>query len=180
MKKSRWLDLVSPDMYLDTVHDLPLDELAERGIKGLIFDLDNTLLHWNVCQVDNQIQSLLARLRERGFRSCLLSNNRKDRVEVVAQVMGLPAIPKAGKPRRRAFRQALDILQTKALETAVVGDQLFTDILGGNRLGLLTILVVPLSHHEFIGTRVVRCIERSVLNLLLRRKLIKKTPPDLS
>ncbi|BCV25140.1 YqeG family HAD IIIA-type phosphatase [Gelria sp. Kuro-4] len=173
MRENAWLRLFCPHLYLASVQALPLADLKRHGLRGLVFDLDNTLLNWNVCDVSPQTKSLFDRLKAEGFRSCLVSNNKKDRVEVVARVLDVPAISKAGKPRSRAFRQAMAVLGTSAAETAVVGDQLFTDILGGNRLGLFTILVVPLSRREFVGTRLMRCLERSVLRLLAQRGLLQ-------
>lgn len=174
MKKKGWLGLLCPDLYLKSVWDLPEDDLKARGIRGLIFDIDNTVLNWNVREVTPETHTLFARLRERGYRCCLVSNNKRDRVEAVARVLGVPAISKAGKPRRRAFRQALAVLGTRQEETAVIGDQLFTDILGGNRLGLYTVLVVPLSQREFIGTRLVRTVERFLLTRLLHQGLLQR------
>ncbi|MDK2855785.1 MAG: putative phosphatase [Bacillota bacterium] len=169
-----YLQLFCPNLYLTSVYSLPEEDLKERGIRGLIFDLDNTILNWNAREVTPETRSLFSRLRAAGFRSCLVSNNKKDRVEAVARALGIPAISKAGKPRRRAFRQALTVLGTDKEETAVIGDQLFTDILGGNRFGLYTVLVVPLSGREFIGTHLMRWAERLLLGLLIRRGLIQK------
>ncbi|NLG86176.1 MAG: YqeG family HAD IIIA-type phosphatase [Firmicutes bacterium] len=170
--------LLCPHLYLSSVFDLPIDQLKEKGICGLIFDLDNTLLNWNMYEVTPEAKALFARLQEAGFRSCLVSNNKRDRVEAVAKVLGLPAISKARKPRRKAFRQAMLTMGTTKEETAVIGDQLFTDVLGGNRLELYTILVVPLSNAEFIGTKVMRSLERFVLARLIQRGLVEKPVID--
>jgi HAD superfamily phosphatase (TIGR01668 family) len=77
------------------------------------------------------------------------------------------------KPRRRAFRRALHIMELTSQETAVIGDQIFTDVLGGNRLGLYTILVTPISEKEFIWTRLMRKLERFVLNYLKKRNMLR-------
>ena len=166
--------LLCPKLYLRSVFDLPLDQLKERGIRGLIFDLDNTLLYWNAYEGTPEAKELFRRLKQTGFLSCLVSNNKRDRVEKVARVLDVPAISKARKPSRRAFRQALATLGTTEKETAVVGDQLFTDVLGGNRLGLYTVLVMPLSKREFFGTKAIRSLERIVLRRLIRRGLVEK------
>ena len=174
MARKGWLQLFCPNLYHASVYKLPVEELKERGIRGLIFDLDNTVLNWNVREVTPETRSLFNRLKAEGFRSCLVSNNKKDRVEAVARILGIPAISKAGKPRRGAFRQALTVLGTGKEETAVIGDQLFTDILGGNRFGLYTVLVVPLSRREFIGTQLMRWVERLLLRILIGHGLIQK------
>jgi len=99
------------------------------------------------------------------------SNNSQDRVQKFAEAFGVPAISKAIKPRRGAFRIACDSLGVTPGETAVVGDQVFTDVLGGNRLGVYTILVVPVSEKEFFGTKIMRMMERFVLRKLKMRGL---------
>ncbi len=177
MEYKDFYHLLCPELYLRSVFDLPIDHLKELGIRGLIFDLDNTLLNWNAYEVTPEAKELFIRLQDAGFLSCLVSNNKRDRVEAVARVLDLPAISKARKPRRRAFRQALATLGTTKKETAVIGDQLFTDVLGGNRLGLYTILVMPLSKTEFFGTRMVRSLERFVLGRLIQRGFLEE--PDM-
>ncbi|MGI6574548.1 MAG: YqeG family HAD IIIA-type phosphatase [bacterium] len=166
--------LLCPRLYVDSVLDIPLAQLQEHGIRGLIFDLDNTIIGWDRDHLDKNIEEWLKKLKELGFKVCLVSNNKKLRVTTFGRLLAIPAIPKAGKPRRRAFREAMEILGTKSNTTAVVGDQIFTDVLGGNRLGLYTVLVVPMGKREFIGTRVMRCMERFVLKNLTKRKLLQK------
>ena len=140
------------------------DELRRLGIKGLIVDIDNTLVEWNVRELARETEEWLSSLRESGIKCCLVSNSLHDaRTAEFARAAGLPLIARAGKPRRRSFIKALEILGTAPCETAVIGDQIFTDILGGNRLGLFTILIEPRSPREFFGTRIVRILERLVL-----------------
>ncbi len=85
-------------------------------------------------------------------------------------MLGIPGLSKANKPSRRAFLQALDLLGSRPEQAAMIGDQVFTDVLGGNRLGLYTILVVPLCRREFLGTRVLRLVERVILRNLVLQK----------
>lgn len=160
------LRYLRPDLYVKSLQDVPLEYLGRRGIKGLIIDLDNTVTQWGRASLDTRVQDWFKNLRAYGLGACLLSNNRQKRVQVIAQDLGIPAIFRAGKPRARAFRQAMDLLGTSPAETAVIGDQIFTDVLGGNLLDLYTILVVPLDKREFIGTRVIRLVERLVLKWL--------------
>jgi HAD superfamily phosphatase (TIGR01668 family) len=160
------LRYLRPDLYVRCLQDVPLEHLARRGIKGLIIDLDNTVTQWGRATLDAQVQDWFKNLKTYGMGACLLSNNRQKRVQVIAQDLGVPAIFRAGKPRARAFLQAMELLGTSPAETAVIGDQIFTDVLGGNLLNLYTILVVPLDKKEFIGTRVIRLVERIVLKLL--------------
>lgn len=157
------MDLLLPMKTYNTVFDIPLVQLYTFGIRGIIFDLDNTLTEWNNPELSLETISWLEGAKKMGFSMCFVSNNSDVRVREVADLVQIPFVARAGKPRRRSFRRAMELMQTKPENTAVVGDQIFTDILGGNRLGLFTVLVFPISKKEFIGTRLVRLIEKIVL-----------------
>lgn len=159
-------NILLPDYYVQNLAAIPLTSLYRQGYRAMVVDLDNTLTHWNDNQISPEVKNWQEKAAELGFRICLVSNNHSDRVRRVALELGLPWVCDAGKPRRKAFFQAMEKLGVKPAQTAVVGDQIFTDVLGGNRAGLYTILVVPLSSHEFIGTRVIRLAERLVLRRL--------------
>lgn len=158
--------LLTPDLFVDSVYDIDLAALKERGIRHIITDLDNTLVPWVEKSPNPRLQEWLASLKAADFGVCLVSNAVESRVEAFRQSLGVPGIGKAAKPRNGAFLQAMELLEARPETTAVIGDQIFTDVLGGNRLGLYTILVVPLSQTEFIGTRIVRIIERFILRRL--------------
>lgn len=162
-------ELFRPTLQASSLDRIPIDRLERDGIKGLIIDLDNTMTPWNDVEVGPKVTAWFKELKEAGIKACVVSNNkRKQRVAVVADRLGIPFVFRATKPRRRAFRAGMAILGTGKSDTAVIGDQLFTDILGGNRLGLYTILVVPLSEREFIGTRFMRQMEKAMFWLLKR------------
>lgn len=154
---------LKPDLYLNSVYELDPDLLAEKGISAIIIDIDNTLVTWDTVEPDEKVNQLVNSLIKKGFRLCMLSNNTRKRVEVFNKYLKLPAVYKAVKPSRKAFLRAMKLLDTTAERTAVIGDQLFTDIYGGNRMGLYTILVSPISEKEFIWTRLVRRIEKMIL-----------------
>lgn len=166
VRVGRWL---KPDLLVRSLPEVPLERLWERGIRALIVDLDNTVAPWNCAQVDDAVREWLARAREQGFALCLTSNNGYRRGAPVAARLGLPLVGNAGKPRRRCFLQAMSLLGSRPEETAVVGDQVFTDVLGGKRLGLLTVLVHPLSPREFVTTRLMRRLERLVMRFWQER-----------
>lgn len=157
------MHLLLPRKTYNTVFDIPLKELYVYGIRGIIIDLDNTLTEWNNPELSSDTISWIERAKDIGFNMCFVSNNSDLRVREVADIVEISFVARAVKPRRRSFRKGMDLMQTKPDTTAVVGDQIFTDILGGNRLGLFTILVSPISRKEFIGTRLVRVIERMIL-----------------
>ncbi|GAW94122.1 YqeG family HAD IIIA-type phosphatase [Calderihabitans maritimus] len=157
------LKLLKPNLFVNSLLEVSVDQLKKIGIKGLIIDLDNTITYWNDRRITPEVEAWFANLYQHGIRACIVSNNRGDRVDHVARTLRVPYISGAGKPRRRAFLRALEVLDCRAEEAGVVGDQLFTDILGGNRMGLYTILVVPLGPREFIGTRFIRKVERIIM-----------------
>jgi len=160
------LGLLRPDMCFHSVSLIPVKQLQEMGISGVIIDLDNTITEWALETIDPETEKWIGNLPQYNIETCLVSNNRRRKVCNVAERLGISYVCNAGKPRRKAFRQAMDLLGTSPEKTAVVGDQIFTDILGGNRLGLLTILVVPLNSNEFIGTQLVRKFELMLINYL--------------
>lgn len=154
---------LKPDLYLDTVHELNTGLLSEKGISSIIIDIDNTLVSWDTKEPDEKVNQFVCRLVEEGFKICILSNNTKKRVEEFNKCLKLPAIHKAIKPSKTAFVKAMKLMDASAENTAVIGDQLFTDVLGGNRMGLYTILVSPICDKEFVWTRIVRLLEKAVL-----------------
>lgn len=157
-----------PALAADHVSDITVEFLAARGIRALILDLDNTLVPWHGRAVSPEITAWIAEMHAAEIRLCIVSNtHRPGRLKELAEILGVQWVPSGGKPRRRGFLRALEAMEATGDITAVVGDQVMTDIWGGNRCGLLTILVAPLSSREFIGTRIVsRNVERLLLKLL--------------
>jgi HAD superfamily phosphatase (TIGR01668 family) len=155
--------LLSPDCYYTSVHAIDLDELRASGVRGLLLDLDNTLLPRDTNVVPDELVAWAARVREHGFKACLVSNNWHGRVHAVAVTLGFELVDKAIKPLPFAFRRALERTCTPASETAVIGDQLFTDILGGNLMGMRTLMVEPLSRTDLPHTLILRRMEARLM-----------------
>lgn len=162
---------LTPDLFVSSVTKIPLPLLAGLKKKGMIFDLDNTITEWNNPEIKEDVIQWFGSLSKFGITACLVSNNKGPRVMEAARKLRIPFVAKASKPRRRAFRKAMEVLKTRPEETVVVGDQIFTDILGGKRAGLYSILVVPISSREFIGTRCMRQVERVVLKRMGLKQL---------
>lgn len=152
-----------PDLLITHLDALNAELLEKHNLKAIIVDLDNTILPWMGKVIPDRIKKWFRSHKQAGIKFCIVSNNSSRRVSRLAEELGVPAIPRAVKPRRKAFRRALLVLGTAPENTAVVGDQIFTDVLGGNRMGLFTILVSPLDKYEFIGTRFMRKLERLIL-----------------
>jgi HAD superfamily phosphatase (TIGR01668 family) len=157
------VEALRPRLYVSSIYAINLDRLKDRGIVGLVVDLDNTLVAWNNDRSSNELDRWVQRVKQKGFRLCLVSNNFPTRVRRFGEWLDVPSVPNAAKPRRRAFIQAMHLLGTDSDSTAVIGDQVFTDVLGGNRLHCYTILVLPLNEREYWTTRLVRRVERLVL-----------------
>jgi len=163
------LKIFYPQMYVDGILDIPLDKLRQKNIKAFIMDLDNTITEWNSNELRAEVAAWFRLIQSQGFKACILSNNGEQRIKNVADRLSIPFIHRAAKPRRKSFHLAVELMGAEAEQTAVVGDQVFTDILGGNRAGLYTILVKPLARREFVGTKINRTLEILILHYLLKK-----------
>ncbi len=162
--------LLLPRMYVESIYHIDLEKLRARGIDTIISDLDNTLVPWVETQVNPELKTWLENLKAQGFKVCLVSNALERRIAHFRAELNVPGLSRANKPSRKAFRQALALLGSRPENTAMIGDQIFTDVLGGNRLGLFTILVVPLCDRDFFTTRIVRIFERWILSRIVKHE----------
>jgi HAD superfamily phosphatase (TIGR01668 family) len=161
-----------PNEHVKSIFDIKVEVLKERGIKGIITDLDNTLVEWDRPNATPELKEWFKTLLESNITVTIVSNNNKERVEAFSAPIDVPFIFNARKPLTTAFKNALKSMNLKAEEVVVVGDQLLTDILGGNRIGLHTILVVPVAQTDGFVTRFNRRIERSILKKLKKKGMI--------
>lgn len=162
-----------PSLFVESVYEIDLEQLKSRGVRGILTDLDNTLVRWDEPDATPKILQWLDHVRDTyGIKVCIVSNNNHSRVERFAKPLNIPFVASAKKPSNLPFRRGLDVLGTKPEETVVIGDQLFTDVLGGNRMGLYTILVAPVGEKEFIGTKVLRAMERVAFSYLRKRGML--------
>ncbi|MCE5314544.1 MAG: YqeG family HAD IIIA-type phosphatase [Armatimonadota bacterium] len=161
------LEMFRPDQYVRSVCDIDLIALKRDGYKAMMLDLDNTLLPWASSQVPESSRNWIESAKELGMRLCIVSNTHNPRrLSAVAKELGVASVFKALKPRPQGFEQGLKILGCVPENTVVVGDQLLTDILGGNWACMYTILVKPMHPKEFIGTRLSRLVERWIWSRL--------------
>lgn len=151
-----------PDIYLDSAYQIPFEELYKEGYRGIIFDVDNTLVPHGA-PADEQSVKLFERLRELGFSTCILSNNKEPRVAPFAKRVNSPYIYKGGKPSVKGYEKAMKVMGTGRETTFFVGDQLFTDVWGANRADLYSILVKPINPKEEIQIVLKRYLEAVVL-----------------
>lgn len=155
---------LTPDIILPAVTDITPDLCDRHGIRGLILDADNTLVPRMKYTLTADVAGWIGELQESGRKLCILSNSAKaGQVARMVAPHGMEAISLARKPFGSGFRKALRLLGTEPEETAMIGDQMMTDILGGNLAGMLTIMVSPLSSRDFILYSLVRPLERRLL-----------------
>ncbi len=155
--------MLKPRARLKSVTAITPQWLRERGLKAVLLDLDNTLVPYKTYgEAPEEIREWLQMLKETGVEVMLVSNGSQRRVRYWREKLGIPGFGPAGKPWF-GFRKALRRLALTPREVAVVGDQLFTDVLGGNLVGAYTVLVPPISEKEMGYTRLVRRLERWVL-----------------
>ena len=166
---SNSLELFRPDLYFDRTSSVDLHALWGRGIRGLILDLDNTLVAWRSSDIPADVLDWAHRAKEMGFALCVASNTRRyARLAKVCDAIGAMYVTGVSKPRRAGFRDAVWKMGLGKVQVAVIGDQLLTDILGAKRLGLLAIYVDRIAQRELFVTRFNRRIEAMILRRLVR------------
>lgn len=151
-----------PDHEAESAYEIDYGELYRRGYRGVIFDIDNTLVPHGA-PADARAVSLFAGLREMGYGTCALSNNKEPRVKSFCEAVGTQYIFKAGKPGRAGYERAMKRMKTSAENTVFVGDQLFTDVWGAKKAGIVTYLVKPIHPKEEIQIVLKRKLEHIVL-----------------
>lgn len=151
-----------PDSIADSVYQIDFQRLYQKGIRGVIFDIDNTLVEHGA-DADERAKALFVQLNNLGMQACLLSNNQQPRVERFNRDIGVYAIWKAAKPSAKNYWRAMELMQTGVSSTIFIGDQLFTDIWGAKQVGMKNILVRPISKQEEIQIVLKRYLEKIVL-----------------
>lgn len=159
-----------PDMYIKSIEYLPLKELKHRGIKALVFDIDNTISPYDVAEPDDWALGILNKIKSEGFKICLLSNNNEERIRIFNRKIGAYAYWKAGKPGIKTLKKAMTDMGTDINSTAIVGDQVFTDVWCGHNAGMLSIMTAPICGRDQFVTKIKRPLEKIVMAFYFRRK----------
>ena len=163
-----------PDIYQKSIYYINYDKLYKKGVRCIIFDLDNTLLEVNSYIPKDDTIKLIERLKK-DFKVYIISNNsHSDRLITAANSLDVNYVKFAMKPFGKAFKKVLKENNYKKEDMCIIGDQIMTDVLGGNRFGIFTILVEPLSEQELKVTGINRFFERRQLKRLLRQNKFKK------
>ena len=172
MKPKTFWDNFKPDFFADSVYDIDRGWLATRNISAVIVDVDNTIMARYARAPDSKLRNWVEDLQGSGIKLLAVSNNWTERVRQIAAHLELPLLAPAAKPLGPAFKNAIAQMGVKAQATVIIGDQLFTDILGGNRAGIWTVLVAPISDIDLIHTKMLRVFERVLLKRLSGRSLV--------
>lgn len=168
------MSFLYPGEYLESTYVIDFDELYNGGYRGVIFDIDNTLVTHG-SPADERAIALFKHLHELGFKCMLLSNNKEPRVKSFSEQVDAYYTYKAGKPKPSGYRKAMEKIGTDKSNTVFVGDQIFTDIIGANLAGIRSILVKPIDKHEEIQIVLKRFLEKPIIGCyLLHRKLFNK------
>lgn len=170
-------DMFFPDRYVASTYIIDFESLFEQGYRGLIFDIDNTLVPHGE-PTDERAVRLFERLKRIGFSCCLISNNQEPRVRKFNERIQVAYVYNAHKPSTKNYRKAMEIMGTDSDTTVFVGDQLFTDVWGAKRSGMASILVKPIHPKEEIQIVLKRYLEKIVLffykRSLTREKKVEK------
>ena len=158
-----------PDIYAQSIFTINYEKLIQRGIKCLLFDLDNTCIPYLKKQPTKKLKDEFDKLTEMGFHVIIFSNSPKKRLEPFKKGLNVDCCYKAGKPRKKKFLKILKMYNYSLSEAAIIGDQLVTDIYGGNRVGITTILVNPISNIDMPFTKIHRFIEKIEIKKMNKR-----------
>ena len=154
--------LLKPAIKISSLHDLDLVYWYNRGVRGILIDLDNTISPWRQNNVTNEARSFIKKCNEQGIKIALFTNAKPERAYEVAASLNIPCYPYARKPFPGQYKKVLASLGFWPAQTMTIGDQIFTDILGGNLAGCLTVLIPPLESTEYCGTKILRFFERLI------------------
>lgn len=155
-------DKFFPDKYVASTYVIDFEELYKKGYRGLIFDIDNTLVPHGA-PADERAKKLFAKLKSLGFHCCLISNNQEPRVKMFNQDIQVDYVYNAHKPSTKNYEKAMEMMGTNQKNTLFIGDQLFTDVWGAKRTGIANILVKPIHPKEEIQIVLKRYLEKIVL-----------------
>ncbi|MBP3235087.1 MAG: YqeG family HAD IIIA-type phosphatase [Eubacterium sp.] len=164
--------ILYPTEYYDSTYHINFKKYYDLGYRGIIFDIDNTLVPHDEMN-DEKSRNLLSRLKDFGFKICFVSNNDEPRVKEFCEEVDIQYIYKAEKPKKNGFIKAMQKMKTTKETTLFVGDQLFTDIWGANNAKIHSILVNPITKEKYFHIVLKRILEKPIKNMYLKRHKLK-------
>ena len=161
--------MFKPDFILNSVADIDVKFLMRIGARGLILDIDNTLAIPDEKTVPEEISLWIAEMKKCGVPMVLLSNNSAERISSFAKLVDIPFVAKGGKPLKKGYVKAAELLNSPIYRCAAVGDQLFTDIWGGNNAKAVTVLTMPFAKDQTFFISIKRILEKPLLKKYRRK-----------
>ena len=168
------MDNFIPDMYQKSIYHIDYEKLKENGIKCLLFDLDNTCIPYRVKEPNKKLIDLFETLKDMDFKVIIFSNASKKRLYPFKNILNVDCSARSRKPSVRKLLKILKMFKYELSDVAIIGDQLCTDILCGNKVGIKTILVNPMSREDMILTKIFRFIENRVFKKMAKMDILKK------
>ena len=166
--------MFKPDFLLENVYSLTDEFLSSNNIKGIIFDIDNTLVGFTVKKPDDQVMCFLNSLKQKGVKIAVASNNNRDRVSFFCEDLDIPFIWRACKPLPFSILKIAKIMNIKCKNIALVGDQVFTDVWGANFCGMTSVMVDIIDTKETLLFKIKRALEKPIINAKKREDARKK------
>lgn len=163
-----------PDIYASSIYNINYEKLKERNIKCILFDLDNTMVLNSVNNPSKELVELFLKLEDAGFKVIIMSNSSKERLTNFKEKLNVDTAYRSWKPLKYKYKKILRLYSFDISEVAAVGDQILTDILGANRMGLTSIFINKLGDDSFIGTKINRYFEKKILNKLNKRGIYEE------
>ncbi len=160
-----------PDIYEKSIYYINYDKLYKKGIRCILFDLDNTLTPPHVKLPTKRLKKLFDELKDKGFKIIIMSNSPKYRIEPFKTYLNVDACAFSLKPKKNKYLRIMEKFKYKSTELAAVGDQLLTDIYGANKLDITSILVNPLTDSDYTITFINRLFEKFIYNSLEKKDL---------
>ncbi len=163
-----------PDIYQKSIYTLDYSKLLSKGIKCILFDIDNTLAPMHFTEISDKTKELIISLKQKGFKVYLFSNGPKKRVTIFEQALGVEGVYFAFKPFQSKLKTFIKKTGFALNEIALVGDQILTDVLAGNKVGITTILITPVSDKDHLPTKILRLLENHKMKQLKKKNLFSK------
>ena len=164
-----------PDMYQKSIYHIDYDKLMDDGIKCILFDLDNTCVPYKDKVANKKLIELFNDLKDMEFKLIIFSNAPKKRIYPFKKALNVDCVARAGKPSKKSFMKIIKLFNYDLSQIVIVGDQLYKDILGGNKVGIKTILVNPMSLDDMIITKLIfRPLEKIKYHQLEKKGLLKR------
>lgn len=160
-----------PTYRFKSVESIPFSLIEENNIKLIMLDMDNTIIDFKESKYSKEMKEWAIRMKRNGIKLYILSNSPFGKlVKRIASELGMKYFYSAGKPSRRGFRKIMEIEKVEKENMLMVGDQIFTDVWGGNRFGIKTVLVAPINAKERLHTKIKRPFEKIVIKRYMRKK----------